>query len=65
MSAGLATVSRIALIRARGPWRGIEPVEFATLEWVDWFNNRRRRHSALEMLTPVGYEARHKTETAA
>jgi transposase InsO family protein len=25
----------------RGPWRGFEAVEFATLEWVDWFNNRR------------------------
>ena len=30
------------MIRRRGPWRGIEAVEFATLEWVDWFNHRRR-----------------------
>ena len=29
------------------PWRGLEPVEFATLEWVDWFNNRR-------ILEPIG-----------
>ena len=29
------------LIRRNGPWRNIEEVEFATLEWVDWFNNRR------------------------
>src|SRR5918998_2125030 len=29
------------VIRRRGPWRGIEAVEFATLEWVDWFNHRR------------------------
>lgn len=29
------------IIRQRGPWRHIEAVEFATLEWVDWFNNRR------------------------
>ncbi len=29
------------VIRQRGPWRNIEAVEFATLEWVDWFNNRR------------------------
>ncbi|MGK0224332.1 MAG: putative transposase, partial [Limisphaerales bacterium] len=29
------------LIRQKGPWRGIEDVEFATLTWVDWFNNRR------------------------
>jgi len=35
------------VIRRRGPWRGIEAVEFATLEWVDWFNNRR-------LLEPIG-----------
>lgn len=29
------------VIHKRGPWRGHEAVEFATLEWVDWFNNRR------------------------
>ena len=29
------------VIRRRGPWRNVEAVEFATLEWVDWFNNRR------------------------
>ncbi|PWJ13857.1 Transposase InsO and inactivated derivatives [Jannaschia seohaensis] len=29
------------VIRPRGPWRSLEAVEFATLEWVDWFNNRR------------------------
>jgi transposase InsO family protein len=28
------------VIRRRGPWRTLEAVEFATLEWVDWFNNR-------------------------
>jgi transposase InsO family protein len=31
----------------KGPWRNIEEVEFATLEWVDWFNNRR-------LLEPIG-----------
>ena len=29
------------VIHRRGPWRSYEAVEFATLEWVDWFNNRR------------------------
>ncbi len=29
------------LIRKRGPWKTLEEVEFATLEWVDWFNHRR------------------------
>jgi putative transposase len=35
------------VIRLLGPWRGVEHVEFATLEWVDWFNNRR-------LLEPIG-----------
>ena len=29
------------LIRQRGPWKNIDEVEYATPEWVDWFNNRR------------------------
>ncbi len=28
------------VIHRRGPWRRFEAVEYATLEWVDWFNNR-------------------------
>lgn len=35
------------VIHPRGPWRSFEAVEFATLEWVDWFNNRR-------LLEPIG-----------
>ncbi len=35
------------VIRKSGPWRNLEEVEFATLEWVDWFNHRRR-------LEPIG-----------
>ncbi len=30
------------VIHRRGPWRSFEAVEYATLEWVDWLNNRRR-----------------------
>jgi putative transposase len=36
------------VIERRGPWRSREDVEFATLTWVDWFNNRR-------LLEPIGY----------
>jgi len=36
------------VIRRRGPWRHLEDVEFATLEWVAWFNTRR-------LLEPLGY----------
>jgi len=35
------------VIRARGPWKNIDEVEYATLEWVDWFNNKR-------LLEPIG-----------
>ena len=46
------------VIRARGQWRGIDAVEFATLERVDWFNNRRLLEP-LGYLPPVEYEAAH------
>jgi putative transposase len=36
------------LVRRRSPWKGIDQVEYATLEWVDWFNHRR-------LLEPIGY----------
>ena len=29
------------VIRHRGPWRTMETVEFATAEWIDWYNHRR------------------------
>ena len=35
------------VIRRRGPWKTIDEVEYATLDWVDWFNNRR-------ILEPIG-----------
>ncbi len=35
------------VVRRNGPWRNLEEVEFATLEWVDWFNQRR-------LLEPIG-----------
>ena len=51
------------IIHRRGSWRSLEAVEFATLEWVDWFNTRR-------LLEPVGdvppaeYEARYYEQAA-
>ena len=43
------------LIRHRGPWRGLDDVELATLEWVDWYNHRRL-HSACGHVPPTEYE---------
>ena len=44
------------LIRPSGPWRTIEEVEFATLEWVAWFNNRRLL-SSIGDIPPAEFEA--------
>jgi putative transposase len=52
------------LIRRRGPWRGLDQVELATLEWVDWFNNRRL-HSACGDVPPTEYEREHYRQIAA
>jgi putative transposase len=49
------------LIRRRGPWRGLDDVEFATLEYVDWFNHRRL-HSAIGMLPPAEFETHHYSQ---
>ncbi len=35
------------MIRQRGPWQNLNAVEYSTLEWADWFNNRR-------LLEPIG-----------
>ena len=40
-------LQKAEVIHRRGPWRALEAVEPATLEWVDWFNHRR-------LLEPIG-----------
>ena len=43
------------VIRRHGPWRGLDDVEFATLEWVWWFNHHRLL-SSIGHVPPVEYE---------
>jgi len=45
------------VIRRRGPWRNLDDVEFATLEWVAWFNHSR-------LLEPIGYVPPAESEEA-
>jgi len=45
------------VIRRRGPWRHLEAVEFATLEWVHWFNHHR-------LLEPIGHVPPAELETS-
>src|SRR6201996_9081779 len=49
------------LIHRRGPWRSFESVEFATLEWVDWFNNRRLM-GPIGNISPAEAEQRYYAE---
>ena len=44
---GRLRLFKAEVIHRRGPWRSFEAVEYATLEWVDWFNTRR-------LLEPIG-----------
>jgi transposase InsO family protein len=45
------------VIHRKGPWRSLEAVEYATLEWVDWYNNRR-------LLEPIGHVPPAEAEAA-
>lgn len=49
------------LIYHRGPWRSFESVEFATLEWVDWFNHRRLM-GPIGNISPAEAEQRYYAE---
>jgi putative transposase len=51
------------VIRRKGPWRHLEAVEFATLDWVDWFNHRRLLEP-IGYVPPAEYEARYYEQDA-
>ena len=51
------------LIRHAGPWRGLEDVEYATLEYIDWFNHRRL-HGELGMIPPAEFEVAYTPQQA-
>jgi putative transposase len=51
-------------IHRRGPWKGLEDVEFATLEWVAWYNGSRL-FAPLGYMSPAEFEqAYHDRQTA-
>jgi putative transposase len=51
------------VIRRKGPWKHLEAVEFATLDWVDWFNHRRLLEP-IGYMPPAEYEARYDEQAA-
>lgn len=46
------------LVRDKGPWRGLDDLEIATVECIGWYNNRRL-HGELGHIPPAEYEALH------
>jgi transposase InsO family protein len=48
MAESVIGLFKTEVIRRLGPWKGVEDVEFATLDWVSWFNSKR-------LLEPLGY----------
>ena len=55
MAESVIGLFKTEVIRRQGPWRTLEDVEFATLVWVDWFNNRRL-FEPIGHVPPVEYE---------
>jgi putative transposase len=58
MAEAFNSLYKAELVRNCGPWRGIDDVEIATVEYIDWYNNRRL-HGELGHVPPVEYEALH------
>lgn len=49
------------VVNRHGPFRTLGEVEFALMEWVDWYNNARL-HSRLDYLPPAEYEAAYYSQ---
>jgi len=56
MAESIIGLFKSEVIHRRGPWRSLDQVEYAVLEWVDWWNNRRLLEP-LDYAPPIEYEA--------
>jgi putative transposase len=63
MAESIIGLFKTELIRRQGPWRSLDAVELATMEWVDWYNNRRL-FEAIGDIPPAEAEANHYRTTA-
>ena len=61
MAESINGLYKTEVIRRRGPWRSLDAVELATLEWVEWFNNRRPLEP-IGNIPPAEAEARYYAE---
>jgi putative transposase len=58
MAEALNSLYKAELVRNKGPWRGLDDLEMATVEYIDWYNNRRL-HGELGHVPPAEHEALH------
>ncbi|XVV10812.1 IS3 family transposase [Actinoplanes sp. CA-131856] len=58
MAEAFNSLYKAELVRNKGPWRGLDDLEMATVEYIDWYNNRRL-HGELDHVPPAEHEALH------
>jgi putative transposase len=58
MAEAFNSLFKAELVRNKGPWRGLDDLEIATVEYIDWYNNRRL-HGELGHIPPAEHEALH------
>jgi putative transposase len=63
MAEAFNSIFKAELVRNRGPWRGIDDLEIAVAEYIDWYNHRRL-HGELGLIPPVEHETNHHHTTA-
>jgi putative transposase len=56
MAEAFNSLYKAELVRNKGPWRGLNDLEMATVEYIDWYNNRRL-HGELGHVPPAEHEA--------
>ena len=58
MAEAFNSLYKAELVCNKGPWRGLDDLEMATVEYIDWYNNRRL-HGELGHIPPAEHEALH------
>ena len=58
MAEAFNSLFKAELVRNKGPWQGIEDLEIAAAEYIDWYNHRRL-HGEIGLVPPAEYEANY------
>jgi putative transposase len=61
MAEAFNSLFKAELARNKGPWAGIDDLELAVVEYIDWYNHRRL-HGELGLIPPAEHETRHHTK---